>query len=152
VGLTLSLHIAGMFALSPVFGWLSDRVGRLPTILLGQALYAVALIVVAVGEESEALVTVGLLLLGLGWSASTVAASALVSDLATGPTRSRVQGRSDLAMNAAGALGAASAGPVLALLGYAGLAAAAGILVLAAAVAVLVLGERLRRGALAAAS
>jgi MFS family permease len=60
-------------------------------------------------------------LLGLGWSASTVAASALVSDLASGATRVRVQGRADLVMNIAGAGGAALAGLVLALLGYAGL-------------------------------
>jgi MFS family permease len=152
IGLTLSLHIAGMFAFSPLFGWMSDRVGRLPTILLGQGLFVIALLVVAFGESSETLVTVGLVFLGLGWSASTVAASALVSDLATGATRSRVQGRSDLAMNAAGALGAATAGPVLALVGYAGLAAAAGVLVLSVAAAVLVVGARVRRGALAAAS
>ena len=28
IGLTISLHVAGMFALSPVFGILADRVGR----------------------------------------------------------------------------------------------------------------------------
>jgi MFS family permease len=152
IGLTLSLHIAGMFALSPLFGWLSDRAGRVPTILLGQALFAVSLVVVAVGETSEALVTVGLVVLGLGWSASTVSASALVSDLATGATRSRVQGRSDLAMNVAGALGAATAGPLLALVGYAGLAGVAGVLVVALAAAAAVVGARVRRDALAAAS
>ena len=37
VGFTISLHIAGMYAFSPIFGWLSDRIGKLPTILLGQA-------------------------------------------------------------------------------------------------------------------
>ena len=34
VGFTLSLHIAGMFALSPVFGVLADRLGRMPTIVV----------------------------------------------------------------------------------------------------------------------
>ncbi|MET4782238.1 MFS transporter [Glaciihabitans sp. UYNi722] len=145
VGLTLSLHIAGMFALSPVFGWLSDRLGRLPVILIGQVLFGLALGFVAVGESSESLVTVGLVLLGLGWSASTVSASALVSDLATGAARPKIQGRSDLVMNAAGAIGGASAGPVLAMIGYAGLAGVVGVLVVASVIGVLVVAVQRTR-------
>ena len=121
IGFTISLHIAGMFAFSPVFGWASDRIGRVPTILIGQVLFFSSLFVTAVGEGSTTAITVGLVLLGLGWSASTVAASALVSDLATGSARLRMQGRADMIMSVAGAAGAALAGPVLALLGYAGL-------------------------------
>jgi MFS family permease len=121
VGFTISLHIAGMFALSPLFGLASDRIGRVPTILIGQVLFLSALGITALGQGSTTAITVGLVLLGLGWSASTVAASALVSDLATGATRLRVQGRADLTMNISGAGGAALAGPVLALIGYDGL-------------------------------
>jgi MFS family permease len=121
IGFTISLHIAGMFGLSPVFGLASDRVGRIPTILLGQVLFFSSLFITAIGEGSTTAITVGLVLLGLGWSASTVAASALVSDLASGATRVRVQGRADLVMSLAGAAGAALAGPVLAVLDYDGL-------------------------------
>lgn len=64
----------------------------------------------------------GLTVLGLGWSASTVAGSALLSDAAPAAQRVRRQGRSDLAMNLPGALGGAVSRPILALLGYAGLA------------------------------
>ncbi|MCY7324991.1 MAG: MFS transporter [Microbacteriaceae bacterium] len=130
VGLTISLHIAGMFALSPVFGWLSDTVGRIRTILFGQGMFVVALAFVALGAESPTLVTVGLIFLGLGWSAATVSGSAFVADLVTGPARARIQGRTDLIMSLSGAGGGALAGPVLALIGYAGLAWAAGLLVL----------------------
>ena len=122
VGLTLSLHIAGMFALSPVFGILSDRLGRLPTVLLGQAMLFAAALVTAFGADTHALVITGLVLLGLGWSASTVAGSALLADAAPLADRVRLQGRSDMAMNLAGALGGALSGPVLALVGYQGLA------------------------------
>ena len=38
VGVVLSFHIAGMFAFSPVFGWLTDRLGRRPVIIAGIAL------------------------------------------------------------------------------------------------------------------
>lgn len=122
IGLTLSLHIAGMFALSPVFGILSDRLGRIPTILLGQAMLVFAALVTALGAHQHGLVMAGLVLLGLGWSASTVAGSALLNDAAPVADRVRLQGRSDLAMNLAGALGGALSGPVLAFVGYAGLA------------------------------
>ncbi|MGV8895126.1 MAG: MFS transporter [Rhodoglobus sp.] len=130
IGFTISLHVAGMFGLSPAFGWASDRWGRLPVILGGQAMLGAAVILIGLGSESTLVVTVALVLLGLGWSATTVAGSALVSDLVTGATRVRVQGRTDTIMSLAGAVGGGAAGPVLALIGYAGLAWAAGVLIL----------------------
>lgn len=130
VGLTISLHVAGMFALSPVFGWASDRWGRLPLILAGQAMLAAAIVLVGFGAENATAVVVALILLGLGWSASTVSGSALVSDLVTGETRLRIQGRTDTIMSLAGALGGGLAGPVLAAVGYSGLAWVAGVLVI----------------------
>lgn len=122
VGLTISLHIAGMYSLSPVFGVLSDRLGRLPTVLLGQALLVASALTTAMGAHHTRVVMLGLIMLGLGWSAATVAGSALLSDAAPPGLRVRLQGRSDLVMNLAGALGGALAGPALALLGYGGLA------------------------------
>jgi MFS family permease len=144
IGFTISLHIAGMYALSPVFGWLADKVGRFATVLTGQGLLAIGLAVVSLGALDASLVTVGLTFVGLGWSATTVAGSALVSDLATGDVRPRIQGRSDLAMNLAGALGGATAGPVLAMIGYAGLASVAGVIVLAVVLATVVVTRGVR--------
>ncbi len=122
VGFTISLHIAGMFALSPMFGVLADRLGRFPTIVMGQAMILASAIITAVGAHHTGVVMLGLTVLGLGWSASTVAGSALLSDAAPAAQRVRLQGRSDLVMNLAGALGGAVSGPILALLGYTGLA------------------------------
>lgn len=121
VGLTISLHIAGMYALSPVFGWAADRWGRIPVILGGQALLLVSLVVAWVRSDSDVWVAVSLILLGLGWSASTIAGSTLVAESAPVDDRAGLQGVSDLLMNATAAVGGALAGPVLALLGYAGL-------------------------------
>ena len=42
VGIVLSFHIAGMYAFSPVFGWLTDRLGRRPVIIAGIALLLAA--------------------------------------------------------------------------------------------------------------
>ena len=122
VGFTISLHIAGMFALSPVFGVIADRLGRFPTIVMGQLMLLASAVITALGSHQTGVVMFGLILLGLGWSASTVAGSALLNDAAPATQRVQLQGRSDLAMNLAGALGGAVAGPLLALLGYAGLA------------------------------
>ncbi|WP_315549048.1 MFS transporter [Microbacterium aurum] len=135
IGLTISLHIAGMYALAPVFGVLADRLGRIPTILLGQALLTAALLTAAVGQESGAAVTVALVLLGLGWSASTVAGSTLLTESSAESLRARRQGRSDLAMSLVGGLGAIGAGFVLGAIGYGGLALVA--LIVVAAVTVL---------------
>ena len=144
VGFTISLHIAGMFALSPVFGVLADRLGRFPTIALGQGMLAGSAVITAIGSHQTAVVMLGLTLLGLGWSASTVAAAALLSDAAPAAQRVGIQGRSDLAMNLAGALGGAVAGPLLAVLGYAGLSWTL-LLPISAAVAATVLGVRAAR-------
>jgi MFS family permease len=105
-----------------VFGVLADRIGRVPTIVGGQLLLLTSAVITAVGSHQITTVMLGLTLLGLGWSASTVAGSALLNDAAPADRRVSLQGRSDLAMNLAGAVGGAVSGPMLAWLTYAGLA------------------------------
>ena len=135
VGITISLHVAGMFALSPVFGILADRLGRVQTVLIGQVMLALGLVATALGSDSHLWVTVGLALVGLGWSAATIAGSALVTESTPSALRTRNQGRNDLVMSLAGASGGALAGPVLAASGYPGLSMASGVLVLVVVVA-----------------
>lgn len=129
VGFTISLHIAGMYALAPVFGFLADRWGRKQTILSGQAMLALSLLATGFGSESEAWVIVGLILLGTGWSAATVAGSALLTESTPVARRTRVQGLSDVVMSAAGATGGALSGVVLVLIGYNGLSLVSLVLV-----------------------
>jgi len=144
VGLTISLHVAGMYGLSPLWGVLSDRWGREPVIGLGQGMLLAALLCTSFGAESSGWVLAGLILLGLGWSAATVAASGLVTDSAEPARRTIVQGRADLTMSLAGAVGAGSAGLVLALIGYSGLSfvAMALVAVVLGALAVRTAGRR----------
>lgn len=132
IGLTISLHVAGMYALSPVFGILADRVGRGATILIGQGLLAASLILAAAAPDSMVAVTTALVLLGLGWSATTVAGSALLTEASATSVRTRRQGVSDFTMSMVGAAGAVIAGLVLGAIGYGGLAL--GALALVAAV------------------
>lgn len=132
IGVTISLHVMGMYALSPVFGWLTDKVGGRTVVLSGQALLIAASLSVWCSPSSHVVVTVALGLLGLGWSASTVAGSTMVSGAVAVQDRTSLQGTSDLLMNVAGAAGGLSAGPILALFGFHGLAI--GLLGLAALV------------------
>jgi MFS family permease len=121
VGFTISLHIAGMYALSPVMGVLADRIGRVRMIIIGQITYLSALAIAGFGSENRWLVTLGLALLGLGWSASTVSGSALLSSSLPMTEKTNVQGLSDSLMNLSGALGGALAGTVVSLVAFGGL-------------------------------
>lgn len=113
VGFTISLHIAGMYAFSPIFGWLSDKIGRIQTVILGQSIYVAALAVAGFGQDDRTMVTIGLFLLGLGWSASTVGGAALLTASLPVEEKTNVQGLSDSLMNLSGAFGGAVAGSIL---------------------------------------
>ena len=137
IGFTISLHIAGMFALSPVMGWLTDKAGRTETIMIGFATIITAVAVAGFGQASTTAVAIGLVLLGVGWSASTISGSTLLAESVGQESRVVVQGVSDMLMGAAGAVGGAASGLVLSQTGYLGLnlaGAVVGAAVLAAAV------------------
>jgi MFS family permease len=142
IGLTVSLHTAGMYALSPVFGWLSDRIGLVPVILAGQVMFVGTIILNWFWPENLGSVMVALILLGLGWSAATVAGSVMLTGALNADERPRVQGVSDSLMSLAGAGGGALAGVILAALGYPMLNVIVLWLVLAVIIVVLVLGWR----------
>jgi MFS family permease len=135
VGFTISLHIAGMYAFAPVFGVLTDRIGARPTIMLGQLMLIAALATAGLGQFSFTAVVVGLFLLGLGWSAATVAGSALLTEVLPVAEKTKVQGFSDTLMNLAGAFGGAIAGTILTLYTFGGLNAVALVPVVAIVIA-----------------
>lgn len=96
-----------------------------------------------VWSSDDMVVVVALLLLGLGWSAVLVGASALLTGAAPEEHRAGLQGRSDVAMNVTGALGGVVAGPVVSTFG---MPVMAGI-VIALVVGQLVVSALLRRRA-----
>jgi MFS family permease len=137
VGLVISLHVLGMYALSPVFGWVSDRFGPLRLALAGLVLLALAValgfVAALVGEDSRA-TAAALVVLGTGWSASVIAASALLAAVPSDRVRVPLQGATDAGMSYAGAVAAALAGPILALGGFRAVNVAAAILLTPAGV------------------
>ncbi|WP_395725675.1 MFS transporter [Nakamurella sp.] len=145
VGLTISIHVLGMFAFSPLVGIAADRLGRSPVIVAGGGTLLLATLVAGTAGSSMGQVTAGLFLLGVGWSLVLVPASTLLTESVPAADRTRVQGGSDAAMNVSAAIGAAGSGPLLGLIGFGGLNALSAAIVLAAVP--LVLGaHRLPRG------
>jgi MFS family permease len=134
IGLVISIHIVGMYAFSPIVGILSDRMGRRWVIQLGViVLLASCLISGLADPHSSIQLGFGLFLLGLGWSCTLIAGSALLSESVQTELRPSSQGASDLLMNLMGAGGGAMAGVIIGTLGY-------GWLCLFAAAPVLILG------------
>jgi MFS family permease len=136
IGLTISLHIAGMFAFSPAVGWLTDRAGRRPALLIGFAVLVVATLTTATAGHSATRVAAGLVALGLGWSFTTIAASTQLSESVPEERRRRVQGTADLVMSLAGAVAGAASGVLVTAVGYRGLSLVAAALVVPAVVLV----------------
>ena len=134
IGLVISVHILGMYAFSPIVGSLSDRLGGVRVIQIGLLILLASTIISALAAADDALALgLGLFLLGLGWSCTLIAGSALLSESVSFEMRPASQGASDLVMNLSGAGGGALAGVIIGLLSY-------GALCLFAAIPVLVLG------------
>jgi MFS family permease len=121
VGFTISLHIAGMYAASPIMGLLADKFGKIRMIVIGQLTYLAALATAGFGSDNRWFVTLGLALLGLGWSASTVSGSALLASVLPANEKTNVQGLSDSLMNLSGALGGGLSGTILSFVAFGGL-------------------------------
>jgi MFS family permease len=118
VGLVLSFHIAGMFAFSPVVGWLTDRLGRRPIIFAGIALLLAACAMAGSAGHDPSRLAAGLMVLGLGWSATMVAGSTLLSESIPLELRASAQGLSDFVMGLAGASAGAISGVIVDAWGY----------------------------------
>ncbi len=121
IGITISVHVLGMFAFAPLVGMASDRFGPTAVILGGQLIFigsAVAALVV--GEHSHEIMPT-LFLLGLGWSCGTVPGSILISSSVPSAIRTPTQGVVDTSMNGVAAIAAFAAGPAYVTVGFSGL-------------------------------
>ncbi|RZQ65173.1 MFS transporter [Amycolatopsis suaedae] len=126
VGWTISLHIAGMFALSPVTGRIADRWGGRATILAGiGTLVCSSVVLVSTPDAHTSGVPAALFLLGYGWNLVFVGSSRLLSG-----ADQRVQGGVDAAVWATSALAGLTAGPLFGLGGIVLVAVVAGVAVL----------------------
>jgi predicted MFS family arabinose efflux permease len=119
VGLVLSAHTFGMYALSPISGRLVGRLGILPTIFLGTAVLVTASLMAAFAPPSGGLVLgLALFLLGFGWNLGFVAGSSLLSAGLEIAERTRVQGVADALIWATAAIASFGSGLVVQAASY----------------------------------
>jgi MFS family permease len=89
-------------------------------IQVGIAILLLSMLVSGVAAaDDEITLGIGLFLLGLGWSFTLIAGSALLSESVSPEMKPATQGASDLVMNLSGAAGGALAGVIIGTLSYA---------------------------------
>ena len=148
VGLVLSAHTFGMFALSPITGRLTDRFGSPRVIAAGLGTLAVAAVLAALSPpDGGALLTLALFLLGFGWNLGFVAGSALLTRGLALAERTRVQGVADGAIWSTAALASLSSGVIVAFASYTVLGLLAVALLVAPSLLLLARGRGLARAA-----
>ena len=123
----VSMHIAGMYAFSPLVGRFADRHGRMRAILLGSVVLTAATVLAALSGDVEQLLFPSLWALGLGWNFGLIGGSSLLIDSVPAAERIGVQGTADLLMSFCGGLAGFASGFVRRSIGYHLLAAAASL-------------------------
>ncbi len=121
IGMMMALHIWGMYALSPLVGQLTDRIGQYPMLYIAGGLCTWGAWWAAVTPpEGKLGVFMGNFLIGLGWCFGVIAASSLI--VASFPIHQRVavQGVGDFAMIGSGALAGLSSGALYSFFDYKG--------------------------------
>jgi MFS family permease len=114
ISIVIMAHTLGMFGLSALTGWLIDKLGRAPMIMLGALVLIVAALLAPISTEVPLLAT-ALFLLGLGWNFTFIAGSSLLSDALESHERGRVQGASEALVSLASGAGSLGTGGVFAV-------------------------------------
>ncbi|MCX6017880.1 MAG: MFS transporter [Chloroflexi bacterium] len=139
IAAVISMHTLGMYALSPVVGLLTDRIGRRRVIMLGASILIIGCVLVPISLNTP-VIALAEFLVGLGWSGCYVAGSTLLTDALGKDERARLQGANDSVISICSAVGSLSSGILLELIGiwplsFVGLAVSALPLVFAAKLA-----------------
>jgi len=129
ISLVISMHTLGMFGLSAVTGYLIDRFGRIPMLLVGAGTLIAAALLAPI-STNEYVLALALFLLGLGWNFGYVSGSSLLADTLQGKERSSVQGVNDSLVFLVAGFGSLAAGPLFARGGYAAVSMAGLLLTL----------------------
>jgi MFS family permease len=139
ISLVISSHIAGMFAFAPLIGRWMDRAGRRAALVAGCVTSIVGALLAA-SEANALVIGAGLLAIGLGWSATFLGATAVISDITAPNERAGALGFTDLLISLTSAAAGLGGGIVLEAAGYGPLGVGLAVLVGAA----LLLVARLR--------
>lgn len=115
IGFVISTHIVGMYALAPLVGWATGRIGPTPMIILGGVISFLGAEISAHTPPDVAWgMFAGMFGVGLGWNCCLVAGTALFTAAVPSGDRVPVQGAADLLMSASGGVGGIAGGAVVA--------------------------------------
>jgi len=114
----ISLHIAGMYAFSPLVGRFVDRRGKLMSISLGAILLTAATVMAALAGEEATLLWPSLWLLGIGWSFGLIGGTSLMVESVPASSRVTVQGAADLMMSFCGGMAGFASGFIRKAFGF----------------------------------
>jgi MFS family permease len=114
----VSLHIAGMFAFSPLVGKYTDRYGRVNAIVVAALLLVTACAMSALSGDGDIMLFPSLWLLGIGWNFGLIGGSSLLVESLDDSIRVRVQGAADLLMSFCGGLAGFSSGFIRRAVGF----------------------------------
>ncbi len=114
----VSVHIAGMYAFSPLVGRIADRRGRLTAIQIGAVAIIASSALAALSGDIEQLLFPSLWGLGLGWNFGLIGGSSLLSESVPVEHRVAVQGSADLMMSLCGGLAGFSSGFIRRAVGF----------------------------------
>jgi MFS family permease len=116
ISTAVALHVMGMFGLSIPLGRLADRIGRKPVMMGGVVVAGVGSLMI-VATDAYWIITLGTVLVGIGWSAATVAATALIADTSSPAERGRAIGANDTFAAASGIVLPLLGGPIAEVFG-----------------------------------
>lgn len=129
VGLIIGFHIGAMYLPSLVTGYLVDKIGRhIMAIASGLTLLLSGILAAFAPTNSVTILTVALILLGLGWNFGLISGTALIVDATTPSNRAKIQGTVDVLIALSGAAGGALSGIVVAHSSYMVLSLSSGVL------------------------
>lgn len=119
VGIVISGHVFGMYALSPVNGRLTDRFGSIPVVFAGMAVLAASALMAALAPpDGGAVLFLALFLLGYGWNLGYVAGSSLLASGLVAAERTRLEGATDTLIWGSAAVASLGSGLVVAAAGF----------------------------------
>ena len=120
VGMVIGLHVASMYLPSLVTGSLVDKVGRVKMVVASAfTLAAAGLLAAFATDGSVIMLTIALMLLGLGWNFGLISGTAIIVDSTTLQNRAKIQGSIDVGVAFGGSLGSILSSVIVAYSSYA---------------------------------
>ncbi len=107
ISIAVTIHVIGMYGFSVLFGRMTDRLGAKTVMIIGILVTGAGALLMTL-TSNYYIITLGIFLVGLGWSATTVCTTALIASLTETSLRGRVLGLNDVFIG-----GAAVAAPLV---------------------------------------